>query len=82
MRIVRVPEFGAPSVLVVEDPERPSPGPGRLLVEGEVAGVVYGDTIVRAGRPRTHAVLPREQAAQARAALADRRTIGAILLKP
>ena len=40
--------------------------------------------LAAAGRlvPRIHSVLPLEQAAQAHAALANRRNIGAILLKP
>ena len=50
MRVIRVRECGPPEVLRVEEAERPVPSPGQVLVAVEVAGVVYGDTIVRAGR--------------------------------
>jgi len=50
MRAVRVNQFGGPDVLVVDDIADPEPAAGQVLVEVRVAGVVYGDVIVRSGR--------------------------------
>jgi NADPH2:quinone reductase len=50
MRAVRVVRFGAPEVLTVDDVEDPLPGAGEVLVEVELAGVAYGDVMVRSGR--------------------------------
>jgi NADPH2:quinone reductase len=50
MRAVKVHRFGEPDVLVIEDAADPEPGPGQVLVDVCVAGVVYGDVIVRSGR--------------------------------
>jgi NADPH:quinone reductase len=50
MRIVRVREFGGPEVLRVEEARTPRPAAGQVLVAVEVAGVIYGETIVRSGR--------------------------------
>lgn len=50
MRSVRVHEFGEPSVLRVEQGAAPRPAAGQVLIDVEVAGVAYGDTIVRSGR--------------------------------
>lgn len=50
MRVIRVRECGPPEVLRVEKADRPQPSPGQVVVAVEVAGVVFGDTIVRAGR--------------------------------
>ncbi|WP_336037178.1 NADPH:quinone reductase [Halobacterium yunchengense] len=49
MRAVRLTEHGGPEVLHVEDVERPSPGPGELLVEVASAGVNPVDTYFRDG---------------------------------
>ncbi len=50
MRVVRVRETGPPEVLRLEEAEAPRPAAGEVVVAVEVAGVVFGDTIVRAGR--------------------------------
>jgi NADPH:quinone reductase len=49
MRAVRVQEFGAPDVLHVGEADQPSPSAGQVLIAVEVAGVLFGDTIVRRG---------------------------------
>jgi NADPH:quinone reductase len=49
VRAVRVDEFGEPDVLVVRDVDDPVPGTGQVLVDVRMAGVVYGDVIVRSG---------------------------------
>jgi NADPH:quinone reductase len=49
MRVVRVREFGAPEVLRVEEAAVPEPAAGQVVVEVELAGVSYGETIVRSG---------------------------------
>src|SRR5438094_526508 len=50
MRVVRVREAGPPEVLRIEQSEKPRPARNQLMVAVEIAGVCYGDTIVRAGR--------------------------------
>ena len=50
MRAVRVDGFGEPDVLVLRDVDDPEPGPGQVLVRVRMAGVAYGDVIVRSGR--------------------------------
>ncbi|MGO4613390.1 alcohol dehydrogenase catalytic domain-containing protein [Nocardia sp. 2YAB30] len=50
MRAVRVTRFGAPEVLAVDEVDDPVPGEGQVLVEVDLAGVAYGDVIVRSGR--------------------------------
>jgi len=49
MRIVRQHELGGPEVLVVEEAERPEPGPTEVLVRVAAAGVNPVDWKVRAG---------------------------------
>jgi NADPH2:quinone reductase len=50
MRVVRVREYGPPQVLRVEEAKTPRPSAGQVVVAVEVAGVIYGETIVRSGR--------------------------------
>lgn len=50
MRAVYVEQFGPPEVLRVQDADPPSPAPGQVVVAVEVAGVVFGDVLVRSGR--------------------------------
>ncbi|MDX6354916.1 MAG: NADPH:quinone reductase [Streptomyces sp.] len=50
MKAIRVSEFGPPEVLRVEQVEDPSPSDGQVLIAVDVAGVTYGDVIVRSGR--------------------------------
>jgi len=41
--------FGGPDVMRLEERETAAPGPGEVLVDVEVAGVNYGDTMIRRG---------------------------------
>lgn len=50
MRAVKVDRFGGPDVLVMDDVADPEPAAGQVLVDVALAGVVYGDVIVRSGR--------------------------------
>ncbi|WP_371786579.1 zinc-binding dehydrogenase [Streptosporangium subroseum] len=50
MRVIRVNRFGEPDVLVIDDVVTPEPAAGQVLVDVRMAGVVYGDVIVRSGR--------------------------------
>lgn len=50
MRVVRVDRFGEPDVLVVGKAGEPEPGASQLLVDVRLAGVAYGDVMVRSGR--------------------------------
>lgn len=45
----RLREFGDPDVLELTSVELPEPGPEDVLIEVEVAGVNFGDTMVRRG---------------------------------
>ncbi len=49
MRAVLVPSPGAADVLQVREVDRPSPGPGQVLVRVAVAGVNYMDVYQRSG---------------------------------
>ena len=55
MKAIRVRQFGAPDVMVVEDVPDPTPGDGEVLVKIHAAGVNPVETYVRAG---TYASLP------------------------
>lgn len=50
MRIIHVRQFGAPEVLKIEEREEPQAGPGQVVIKVSVAGVGFGDTIIRAGK--------------------------------
>ena len=50
MRAISVNRFGEPDVLVITDVATPAPASGQVLVDVRLAGVVYGDVIVRSGR--------------------------------
>jgi NADPH2:quinone reductase len=50
VQAVRVNRFGEPDVLVIEDVDDPEPAVGQVVVDVRIAGVVYGDAIVRSGR--------------------------------
>lgn len=52
MQVVQVTGFGDPAMLKATDVPEPEPGPGDLLVEVEVAEVLFLDTLLRAGRVR------------------------------
>jgi NADPH2:quinone reductase len=49
VRAIRVERFGEPDVLEVKEVDDPSPGAGQVLVDVRMAGVAYGDVIVRSG---------------------------------
>lgn len=49
MRVVRVSQFGPPDVLRIDEADKPRPSRGQVVVAVELAGVAYGDTIVRRG---------------------------------
>ncbi|MEU7023884.1 NADPH:quinone oxidoreductase family protein [Streptomyces sp. NPDC046203] len=51
MRIVRHQEFGAPSVLRVEEADTPVPGPGQVLIRTEAVGVNFAEVQRRQGIP-------------------------------
>lgn len=51
MRIVRHHEFGAPSVLNVEEADRPALGPGEVLIRTEAVGVNFAECQRRQGIP-------------------------------
>jgi NADPH2:quinone reductase len=50
MRVIRVRKFGGPAVLKLEDAPAPTPAAGQVVIDVEVAAVLFGDTIVRSGR--------------------------------
>ncbi|MGR6316976.1 zinc-binding dehydrogenase [Micromonospora soli] len=59
MRIVRHHEHGAPSVLRIEETEKPQPGPGEVLIRAEAIGVTFAEVQRRQGiRIGGHADLP------------------------
>jgi len=48
-RSVILSAFGGPEVLAFTDGPTPQPGPGQVLVQTEVSGVNFGDTMTRRG---------------------------------
>lgn len=50
MRAVRVDRFGGPDVLAIANVDDPEPAEGQVLVDVRMAGVAYGDVMVRSGR--------------------------------
>lgn len=50
MKVIRVREAGGPDVLRVEQADEPAPEAGQVLIANRIAGVGYGDVIVRSGR--------------------------------
>ena len=49
MRAIHITETGGPDVLNVTEIDRPSPGPGEILIEVAAAGVNFIDTYQRGG---------------------------------
>jgi NADPH:quinone reductase-like Zn-dependent oxidoreductase len=49
MKAAQIMSFGAPDVLRINDVDRPTPGPGEVLISVEASSVNGHDTIVRAG---------------------------------
>ncbi|WP_338720210.1 NADP-dependent oxidoreductase [Devosia sp. XK-2] len=58
MRAARFHSFGAPDVLVIEDVDRPQPGPGEALVRIRAAAIQPFDSRVRSGRLMPNLTLP------------------------
>ncbi len=58
MKAIRVEEFGEPDVLRYTEVERPSPGPGEVLIEVCSVGVNYADTMRRRNKYLTPQDLP------------------------
>ena len=58
MKAIRVHEFGAPSVLRVEEVPNPTPGPRQVLIAVKAAGVNPVDTYIRAGTYAKKPALP------------------------
>ncbi|GHO81515.1 NADPH:quinone oxidoreductase [Ktedonobacter sp. SOSP1-85] len=50
MRVVQVHQFGSPEVLRLEETEEPQAGHGQVVIEVQVAGVCFGDTLIRSGK--------------------------------
>jgi NADPH2:quinone reductase len=50
MRAVQVHQFGSPEVLRLEELEEPQAGPGQVVIDVQVAGVCFGDTLIRSGK--------------------------------
>jgi NADPH:quinone reductase-like Zn-dependent oxidoreductase len=63
MKAVRFHTYGGIDVLRVEEVERPTPGPGEVLVEVRAAGIQPGETMIREGarHGRWPAVFPSGQ---------------------
>ncbi|MEU0514068.1 zinc-binding dehydrogenase [Amycolatopsis sp. NPDC006125] len=49
MRVIEAVRFGGPEVLRVKRVPDPHPGPGQVVVEVKVAGVLWIDTVIRRG---------------------------------
>ena len=58
MKAIRVEEFGEPDVLRYTEVERPSTGPGEVLIEVRSIGVNYADTMRRRNKYLTPQDLP------------------------
>ena len=58
MKAVRIHTFGPPSVMVIEDLPRPTPGPGEVLVHVAAAGVGPWDALIREHKSVVQRSLP------------------------
>src|SRR5580704_11836020 len=58
MKAARIHQFGPPDVIVIDDLERPTPGPGELLVRVAAAGVGPWDALIREHKSVVDAPLP------------------------
>ncbi|HXS13432.1 MAG TPA: NADP-dependent oxidoreductase [Acidobacteriaceae bacterium] len=58
MRAVRVPRFGGPEVVEVQDVPVPSPGQNEVLVRVAAAGVAPWDAIIREGKSKVSGSAP------------------------
>jgi NADPH:quinone reductase len=59
MRVIRMHQYGGPEVLKIEEMECPQPGPGEVLLQVDVIGMNYADTLHRRGLYPEAAALPR-----------------------
>ena len=50
MRVVQVRETGGPGVLRLAEADRPRPAGAEVLIEVELAGVMWADVLIRSGR--------------------------------
>ena len=65
MKAIRVPDFGDPNVMKLEELPTPKPGAGQMLVRIHAAGVNPVDTYIRAGSYATKPALPYTPGADA-----------------
>lgn len=52
MRAVRIHRFGGPEVIVIDEIDRPAPGPGEVLVRVAASGVAPWDALIREGQSK------------------------------
>jgi NADPH:quinone reductase-like Zn-dependent oxidoreductase len=52
MRAVRIPRFGSPDVILIDDIDRPAPGAGEVLVQVAATGVGPWDALIREGKSK------------------------------
>ncbi len=50
MKAIRCLDYGAPSALVLDEMDDPSPRAGEVVIETEAAGLGYVDALLVAGR--------------------------------
>ncbi|TVR23778.1 MAG: NADPH:quinone oxidoreductase family protein [Nitriliruptor sp.] len=80
MRAIRITEFGGPEVLtLVDDEPDPTPGPGRVVMEIDAAGINYADTHQAEDTYLTPSSLPMIPGAEAVGRLPDGRRVVALL---
>jgi NADPH:quinone reductase-like Zn-dependent oxidoreductase len=58
MRAARIHQFGPPSVIVIDELPRPTPGDGEVLVRAAAAGVGDWDALMREGKIAVKSPLP------------------------
>jgi NADPH:quinone reductase-like Zn-dependent oxidoreductase len=58
MKAARIPRFGPPDVIVIDDLPRPQPGVGQLLVRVKAAAVGPWDALIREGKSVVSQPLP------------------------
>lgn len=58
MKAARIHQFGPPGVIVIDDFQHPSPGPGQVLVRVAAAGVGPWDALIREGKSVVKLPLP------------------------
>ncbi len=58
MKAIKFYEYGEPDVLKYEDVEKPTPGPGQVLVKVEAVGINFADTMRRRNNYLEHTEVP------------------------